>query len=350
MIEREKLNDLNTYEDVAFSLCNYSRYAFAKMNSNISNFNRLPQNQRSHLVDLFLRRIHGTKKRIKINQILLNKIAEIFNSVSILFPPKYILTFNGLDAAHLDSLLSQIYREWSVEGTEERSRCFQPIIDEFCKIYDQKDRSGLRVLVPGSRLGRLVYELSKTGCHCVYNDADMLMIMTAFGFLNNLYGKGPYDIYPWINEWGNNYMNSTILNPVTVPDTFIEPGLKITMEVGNFLTCFRSENCESFDCIITCFFIDTAPNIIVFIEKIRYLLKNGGIWINLGHLSSSLEADGSCIDMDPTFEEIEHIMFKCMNFQKIKPNTDISCGYMDNKNVINKKKYVCPFFVVRKHV
>lgn len=36
------------------------------------------------------------------------------------------------------------------------------------------------------------------------------------------------------------------------------------------------------DCVCTCFFIDTAKNIVEYIEVISNILKPGGIWINLG--------------------------------------------------------------------
>ena len=39
---------------------------------------------------------------------------------------------------------------------------------------------------------------------------------------------------------------------------------------------------DSWDCIATVFFIDTAHNIISYIETIYNTLKPGGIWVNLG--------------------------------------------------------------------
>lgn len=41
---------------------------------------------------------------------------------------------------------------------------------------------------------------------------------------------------------------------------------------------------DEWDAICTCFFIDTAHNIIEYIETIYHILKPGGIWINLGPL------------------------------------------------------------------
>ena len=35
---------------------------------------------------------------------------------------------------------------------------------------------------------------------------------------------------------------------------------------------------------MTCFFIDTAKNIMAYIELINQILKKGGVWINLGFL------------------------------------------------------------------
>lgn len=38
------------------------------------------------------------------------------------------------------------------------------------------------------------------------------------------------------------------------------------------------------DCVATCFFIDTAHNVLDYIETIWNILKPGGVWINLGKL------------------------------------------------------------------
>lgn len=39
---------------------------------------------------------------------------------------------------------------------------------------------------------------------------------------------------------------------------------------------------DTWDCIATCFFIDTAHNVIDYIDTIWKILKPGGIWINVG--------------------------------------------------------------------
>lgn len=37
-----------------------------------------------------------------------------------------------------------------------------------------------------------------------------------------------------------------------------------------------------FDGVVTCFFLDTARNVVHYIEQIYKLLKPNGVWINLG--------------------------------------------------------------------
>jgi carnosine N-methyltransferase len=39
---------------------------------------------------------------------------------------------------------------------------------------------------------------------------------------------------------------------------------------------------DDWDCVTTCFFIDTAHNIIEYVERLWKILKPGGAWINFG--------------------------------------------------------------------
>jgi carnosine N-methyltransferase len=57
----------------------------------------------------------------------------------------------------------------------------------------------------------------------------------------------------------------------------------MSMVGGEFIEIYSKQK-ESWDCIITCYFIDTAHNIIEYTEVIWNALKPGGVWINLGPL------------------------------------------------------------------
>jgi len=57
------------------------------------------------------------------------------------------------------------------------------------------------------------------------------------------------------------------------------------MTAGDFLEVYGTiHQKEKWDCVVTCFFIDCANNIVEYLEKIYYVLKFGGTWINLGPL------------------------------------------------------------------
>lgn len=73
---------------------------------------------------------------------------------------------------------------------------------------------------------------------------------------------------------------------------------------------------ECWDCIVTCFFIDAAPNVIQYIEAFERMLKPGGYWINLGPLLYHWQSVGGSGEDDERFDqsielsydEIKHVM------------------------------------------
>lgn len=56
-----------------------------------------------------------------------------------------------------------------------------------------------------------------------------------------------------------------------------------SMVAGEFVEVY-SKQPGTWDCVVTCFFMDTAHNIIEYIECISNILKKGGIWVNIGPL------------------------------------------------------------------
>ena len=63
---------------------------------------------------------------------------------------------------------------------------------------------------------------------------------------------------------------------------------RLLAEIGT-LCSWRLCDLGSWDAVVTCFFIDTAHNIVEYLEIIYKVLKPGGVWINLGvcHLVNS---------------------------------------------------------------
>ena len=56
-----------------------------------------------------------------------------------------------------------------------------------------------------------------------------------------------------------------------------------SMSAGDFLEVYGNHSCQ-WDCIASCFFLDTARNVIEYLELMYKMLKPGGCLINLGPL------------------------------------------------------------------
>lgn len=95
-----------------------------------------------------------------------------------------------------------------------------------------------------------------------------------------------------------------LLRCILIPDETPLQGMhlsgtkgQMSMVAGDFIDCYSSPaDAGSFSVVITVFFIDTAANVLRYIETIHNVLETGGIWINLGPLAWHFEPDGE----DPT--------------------------------------------------
>jgi carnosine N-methyltransferase len=54
------------------------------------------------------------------------------------------------------------------------------------------------------------------------------------------------------------------------------------MAAGDFLECYGQEG--AWDAVVCCFFLDTARNVLSYLERMFLILKPGGVLINLGPL------------------------------------------------------------------
>lgn len=207
---------------------------------------------------------------------------------------------NDLDKAR--STIRQLYRDWSREGLPERHAAYSPILDALARHFHipAAQRHQKRVLIPGAGLGRLVFDICAAGYTVEGNEISYHQLLASNYVLNCIQQAGKHTLYPWALNFSNHITRSAQLQSVAIPDinpvTTLEQAQaeiasgvhyshRMSMTAGDFSTVYRRrEYSEFFDAVATCFFIDTAPNLIGYIETIRTCLKPGGIWINLGPL------------------------------------------------------------------
>ncbi|KAI4147839.1 MAG: hypothetical protein LQ340_005354 [Diploschistes diacapsis] len=203
------------------------------------------------------------------------------------------------DVEKANTTLRQFLRDWSEEGAEERAAHFQPILDDLETLFkDKEDKGEVRVLVPGAGLGRLAFEICRAGYHTEGNEISFHALLASNWVLNTLQPEEKFDYYPAALNFTNQLSLKDQLNKISIPD--VHPGQalelssqgkkthafdRMNMSASDFtITYSDDEHRGRYDSVVTVFFIDTAPNVIRYIETIFNTLRDGGYWINLGPL------------------------------------------------------------------
>lgn len=194
------------------------------------------------------------------------------------------VTPTELDMDKTHSVLKQVVREWSSVGEFERKDSVDRVMRELDEHFaNVRSKADVKVLVPGAGLGRLVYEICRHGYSCQGNEYSMFMILASNFLINRCCQVDAHSIYPWIHSGINHLSFADQTAAVKFPDANpqdIPQGVDFSMAAGSFLDVYQQP--ESWDGIVTNFFIDTAHNIVEYVEKIHAILKSDGIWINYG--------------------------------------------------------------------
>ncbi|KAK9823700.1 hypothetical protein WJX72_004761 [[Myrmecia] bisecta] len=247
--------------------------------------------------------------------------------------------------------LKNVMRDWSEAGAPERSQSYGRIVAELQSRFADwpKDRPPPRVLVPGAGLGRLCLEIAKLGFEAEGNEFSYFMLLTSSFLLNHTYEANQFTIFPWALSNCNQLTDADQLRPVTVPDIvpgdmLAAPGL-LSMTAGDFTEIYAGPaHSASFDCVATCFFIDTAHNIIEYMEIIWNLLKEGGVWINLGPLlyhwaDSHLYMAEQQLSIELSLEDVERVA-AAIGFQCLKREM-VPAAYTANLRSMLQSSYRC---------
>ena len=196
--------------------------------------------------------------------------------------------------------IRQLYRDWSAEGADERRKCYSPVLNDLTRTFDDvPDKASVKVLIPGAGLGRLVFETSKLGYTVEGNEISYHQLIASNWVLNDVEPAEKLHLYPFATTFSNHRKLEHQLKVVTVPDVHPKTELDrvsketsipsydnaMSMTAADFILLYGDDGQrDRFDAVVTVFFIDTAPNVIRYIETIRNCLKSGGVWINLGPL------------------------------------------------------------------
>lgn len=203
------------------------------------------------------------------------------------------------DAEKVRYILKNLTRDWSAEAAEERAQSHGPILKELeerlhvPKDPDAEGRYPPRVLVPGAGLGRLVLECARRGFEAEGNEYSYYMLLTSSFILNHCVREGQFSIHPWIHSNNNHTSDANQMRAVPIPDvpacaaleTRLAGGGAMSMCAGDFVEVYGApDQTSQWDAVATCFFIDTAHNVVEYLTIIANCLKPGGAWVNFGPL------------------------------------------------------------------
>lgn len=259
-----------------------------------------------------------------------------------------------VDVDKVRCIIRNIVRDWAAEGQKERDQCYKPILEEIERLFpNRRKESPPTCLVPGAGLGRLALEISCLGFSSQGNEFSYYMMICSSFILNITQTAGEWTIYPWIHSNCNSLADDDQLRPISIPDVHpASAGITegFSMCGGDFVEVYGDPSQEgSWDAVVTCFFLDTAHNIVEYIEVISKILKDDGVWINLGPLlyhfadMYSLEDEMS---IELSLEDVKKVALH-YGFELEKEST-IETTYTTNPRAMMQNRYYAAFWTMRK--
>ncbi|QPG73707.1 hypothetical protein FOA43_001020 [Brettanomyces nanus] len=306
------------------------------------------------------------------------------------------------DLDKVRGLMIQYVREWSQIGESERNISMGRILTACEDLYpDVPSRQDLQVLVPGAGLGRLVLEFVKRGFRTQGNEVSYHMLLNSSYILNCSYSTNNFCICPFIHKASNVAKRNYQIRQVYLPDYLpgdislinekypeIPVGDLMSIVTGSFVDLygpmnlnkinetytqdakaieFRKTNAKKFNVVATCFFLDTASNVIDYIKSIRNCLRDDGYWVNFGPLLWHHEDDDEVVNtkiIDSITHEQTQIptpskglelsredllrLIKDMGFEFVQHESDIETTYGGDDKALGLWKYKCEFWVCKK--
>ena len=305
----------------------------------------------------YTERLDKLKKAIWQNYSFLLKVADPYKNMFKLYKGKNgeilmePLLVEVKDIIKMRSTLRLFTRDWAMDGIEERNSTYKPILNELKNFFEKKTKKefqdGINILVPGAGLGRLMYEIAKLGFKSQGNEFSYYMLLCSNFIFNNTTKKDEFVLQPFIHSFSNIFNEETPFKKILIPDENLGEELsktdtgEMSMVAGEFCHVYK-DKINFFDGIVTCYFIDTANNIIEYIETIHNIVKIGGLWVNFGPLLYHYTENENEISIELSWEEVKHIIIGYgFEFKKIET---VKTTYSTNKDSMTQRIYNCIFF------
>ncbi|QPC76725.1 hypothetical protein HYE68_007477 [Fusarium pseudograminearum] len=220
------------------------------------------------------------------------------------------------DKISVSQALKHYVRDWTGTGDAERKGTFSCLTKTLQSLFpERRGEKPVKVLIPGAGLGRLGHDIARLGGFDVTINEWSMYMNVAYRFLEANRSQKSHSLHPFIDGWSHHATESNMVRPLSFPDVTLNSTSVVLVE-GDFTTVFPTPG--EYDSVVTYFFIDTARNLMSYLDTIKKVLKPGGHWINLGPL---LYGTGPFVQLS-----LEEILVVCeaLGFEFLE--TDESCG------------------------
>ncbi|GAA5983692.1 hypothetical protein JCM11641_000935 [Rhodosporidiobolus odoratus] len=291
-------------------------------------------------------------EKLQVNAELIRRMIEVNP-----FPPPEDAALDAAapteaDHERLRSTLRQCVRDWSEAGKRERDTAYTPILDALRQHFaglPPSERAQKKVLVPGAGLGRLAWEIVRAGFTCQANEFSLHMLIASAFILNSTSHINEFPLYPYLHSFSNTRSKADLLTPCYIPDVApdeIAGGeADFSFAAGDFLELYDNAP-GSWDVCVTCFFIDTARDIVHYLRTIHGLLKPGGLWINCGPTLWHFENDRDASSIELTLEDVKALAQR-VGFE-LSDEREIETCYTTNPRSLLRHEYTAAFWTARK--
>lgn len=391
----QDIEEYNALTATLLSFYNYHKYEYDQIiKPRLLKYDSLSEEDRQ-LIPWYTKHTEHLKMCININEEFTKRLAvSVALDWGVSTNPNDWAPSTNMEYDKVRSTMLQMAREWSSEGADERAVINRKIQQDILELYPE-NHSEVKILVPGCGLGRLVFDLVKEGYWCQGNEFSYHMLLASSFVLNHSSFAHENSIFPYLHKSSYLVKRLNQIRPVTFPDynpldihkvsensnvnvdelmsmaagSFTDlygpPGLSLSETYSNDPNAevFRNQNKESYDVLVTCFFLDTASNIIDYLKTIYYSLKTGGRWINFGPLLWHFEDDYNAHYVDRkndngNIEKVPSIMkglelskedlidlVKTIGFEFEKHESEIESTYCADTKSLGAFIYKCEYWV-----
>lgn len=368
VVDADMIEDHISFLRTVAAFRNYHNQAMSALQMRKRNFEKLQEQHRDLLcIDL--------ESMLKVYQDCIEKNAHFFEAIceaseelfENYWPTGTTVRIQDvppptpLDMDKVFSTLRQFVRDWSAEGAPERDCVYKPILDTLESIFpNRSERTRVRVLAPGAGLCRLSVELALRGFFAQANEFSYHMLIAGHYIQNHVYESSQHTIFPYCDNTSNLVNRADQFAEVYIPDLCASEAIdelhakglnfgELSMVAGDFTEVYsKPSQHQTWSAVATCFFIDTAHNIVEYLEIIFNLLKPGGVWVNIGPLLYHFADVSDDMSIELSLGELLTVAQRIGFELTSAPPSFVDTTYTNNQRSMKQLVYRCAFFVLRR--